>query len=258
MQRRPAAIVRHLCKDVPHNSAGHYNLYKIKLHHFKCGHCLKVAVSFFPMFTSSSEDGRKEAHVGQVDLVEQLVQRLAKGDTSARNELLTIASERLRFLVRKSLRQYPTVARWEESDDVLQGVLLRLMRALTSVTLTDGRHFFALSSTLIHRELMDLKRHYFGPEGQGANYASVAPRGDNSSAPELGATQTLDPERLTLWTEFHCRVEQLDPPLREVFDLKWYQGLTDAEAAAVLKIHPKSISRRWRESRLFLGEYLMV
>ena len=52
--------------------------------------------------------------------------RLRAGDASARDELLTMACERLRRLARKMLRGYPGVRRWEQTDDVLQNATLRL------------------------------------------------------------------------------------------------------------------------------------
>lgn len=191
------------------------------------------------------------------DPLDALVARHAAGDAAARAALLALASERLLSLVRQHLRNFPAVRRWEQTDDVLQGVLMRLDRALADTILRDARHFYALSSTLIRRELIDLKRHYYGPEGSGAHHHTAFPAADDTPRPtpvDIAASDTLDPQRLADWTDFHRSVETLPPELREVVDLLWYQGLTQDEAAARLNVASKTVSRRWREARIVLGK----
>jgi RNA polymerase sigma-70 factor (ECF subfamily) len=51
-------------------------------------------------------------------------------------------------------------------------------------------------------------------------------------------------------------VEALPEGERAVFDLLWYQGLTQAEAAVVLNVSEPTIRRRWRSARLHLHEAL--
>src|SRR3954454_19760024 len=104
--------------------------------------------------------------------------RLRAGDASARDELLGLACERLRRLARKMLKDYPGVGRWEQTDDVLQNVLLRLDPALQAVIPPTAHDFFRLAAAQIRRELIDLARHYHGPEGLGANHASHAGEDD--------------------------------------------------------------------------------
>jgi len=65
-----------------------------------------------------------------------------------------------------------------------------------------------------------------------------------------------EPDDLTMWMEFHGSVEALPKDLREVVDLLYYEGLTQAEAAAVLDISPRTLKRRWLEAKLFLHETL--
>jgi RNA polymerase sigma-70 factor (ECF subfamily) len=64
------------------------------------------------------------------------------------------------------------------------------------------------------------------------------------------------PDRLAAWAEFHRRAEGLPPEEREVFDLLWYQGLSQAEAAAVLGVSDRTAKRRWQAARLRLHEAL--
>ena len=61
---------------------------------------------------------------------------------------------------------------------------------------------------------------------------------------------------LAQWAVFHQRVGDLPTHFREVFDLLWYDGLPQPEAAILLEVSLKILKRRWREARLLLGERL--
>src|SRR5262245_1016606 len=86
------------------------------------------------------------------------LERLRAGDEGARQELLSGACERLRRLTGSMLRDYRRLKRWEQTDDVLQGALLRLYRALGTVTPATPREFYRLAALQIRRELIDLAR----------------------------------------------------------------------------------------------------
>ena len=146
------------------------------------------------------------------------------------------------------LRGFPRVHRWEQTDDVLQNSLVRLDRAMRSVVPTTAQEFLGLATTQIRRELIDLARRYSGPEGMGANHGSWADANANAGTDDAAADVselTHEPSRLALWTEFHRHVAELPEEDREVFELLWYQGLTQAEAGAVLGISERTVSRRW-------------
>ena len=67
---------------------------------------------------------------------------------------------------------------------------------------------------------------------------------------------TRDPDLLAAWTDFHREVEVLPADEREVFDLLFYQGLAQADAAAVLGVAEITIKRRWRGARMRLVQAL--
>src|SRR6266850_1826142 len=113
-------------------------------------------------------------------MMQQLLPRAVAGDAAAVDALLRHCSERLTILTRRMLGDYQRVRRWAETDDVLQNALVRLMGALRSVKPQTSRDFLALATLQIRRELIDLARHYYGPEGIGANHDS---RGNESQGP---------------------------------------------------------------------------
>jgi RNA polymerase sigma-70 factor (ECF subfamily) len=173
--------------------------------------------------------------------------------------LLEHAYERLRRLARKMFKGFPRVHRWEETDDVLQNAALRLWQALQEVKPSSVRPFYGLAALQIRRQLIDLTRQYYGPEGVGANHASNLDGDDSTNTPRAVAAKedsTQEPSRLAVWSEFHQRVDTLPEEEREVFDLLWYQELTQAEAARLLGISEATLKRRWVTARRRLHEML--
>jgi RNA polymerase sigma factor (sigma-70 family) len=198
-------------------------------------------------------------NVDQTTVIQGWVERLRLGDDSARAALLDCTCGRLTRLARKMLKSYPGVGRWEQTDDVLQNALVRLDRALKAVTPQSSRDYFRLAAAQIRRELIDLARHYSGPEGRVEHRTTNAESANHRCSPARArepSDTTCEPGRLASWTEFHRRIEGLAEEDREIFDLLWYQGLTQHEAALVLGVAERTVNRRWIAARLRLNEAL--
>jgi RNA polymerase sigma-70 factor (ECF subfamily) len=181
--------------------------------------------------------------------------RIRAGDRAATNEMLRAAEKRLEALARKMLDRFPSVRRFEETDDVLQSSLVRLVRALREVEPTSVRDFFGLAAEQMRRELVDLARHYYGPFGQGANTVD-GPRDAPATGPPDPAEGPHDLER---WRAFHDNIAGLPDREREVVGLIFYHGQTKAEAAESLGVNERTVRRLWtaalgRLRRAFLGE----
>src|SRR5262245_10801295 len=101
-------------------------------------------------------------NAAQVDTVRLhgLVDRMHAGDTVAANELLRAFHTRLEQLTRKMLRGHPVIRRWEDTNDILQGALVRLLRALDAVRPNSTLAFLGLAAMQIQRELLTVARHY--------------------------------------------------------------------------------------------------
>lgn len=190
----------------------------------------------------------------QTDEADDLLARHRAGDASAGDGLIRVAQVRFAALARAMLRRYPHIRRWEQTDDLLNAALARLHRSLREVRPETVRHFDNLAAAQIRRELIDLARSYYGPEGLGANHhtdgadpgARLAEIGDGSDRPE-----TLDE-----WVAFHEAVGRLPAEEREVFGLLWYRGMTHAQAAEALGVATKTVQRRWASARLLLQDAL--
>jgi hypothetical protein len=57
------------------------------------------------------------------------LERLAAGDSSARDRIMEISNDRLRALAHRLLGKFASVRRWDNTDDVAQNAAMRLHRA---------------------------------------------------------------------------------------------------------------------------------
>ena len=186
-------------------------------------------------------------HTAQLD---GLLDLMRAGDGTARKRLIEHACERLRGLARKMLRHYPKVHRWEETDDVFVEAVVRLHRALETVQPESPRHFYNLAATQIRRVLIDLARRYYGAEGLGSHHDTAARNPEGEVQPRYEqADLSGEPSGLAEWSEFHEQVEAMPEEEREVFNLIWYEEMTQEQAAEVLGVTTRTVRRRWREAR---------
>jgi RNA polymerase sigma-70 factor (ECF subfamily) len=173
-----------------------------------------------------------------------------RADAMTANLEIQSIEGRLRLLARRMLSQYPSVGRWDETDDVLQEALVRLDRALIQVSPGSDLHIMRLGALQIRRVLLDLARRYSSSHHFASNHES-------REVEELMGTDRLSSDgSLTIedWSEFHRQADQLPPPLREVVDLLWYMGLSQREVADTLEVTERTVQRRWREARLALHQ----
>jgi RNA polymerase sigma-70 factor (ECF subfamily) len=154
------------------------------------------------------------------------------------------------------LKGFPNVSRWVDTGDVLQNALMRLLRTLQQLQPESMRALYNLAAEHIRRELIDLARHFYGPEGVGANHHS-------SRGSETGQTVAWEPvapadcpDELDRWYHFHQEVEKLPSSHREVVSLIFYHGWTQADVASLFQVTERTIRRRWQEALLTLREAL--
>jgi RNA polymerase sigma factor (sigma-70 family) len=197
-----------------------------------------------------------------IQQIDQWLALLGRGDEAARfrarNGLITAASARLRRLAHLMLEGYPAVARAVETGDILGEAVIRLCRALEDeavlARMCSARDFLAIAALQIRRELLDLAR---SRSRSGANPGPIGAPGDTGHPGlEPAEVSSAQPERLALWTEFHRQVESLPDEEREVFDLLWYQELSQVEASSVLCVDERTVRRRWQSARLRLQQML--
>jgi RNA polymerase sigma-70 factor (ECF subfamily) len=184
------------------------------------------------------------------------VERIRLGDRSAREEMLRATYPRMERLARKMLRRFPIVGRWEETGDLLQNAVPRLLRALQEVDPPSVRDFFGLVAEQMRRELLDLARHYHHRHLQALRGASDAEGSEASGtlADPRDAAEAV--EELEKWCVFHEAVAGLLVEEREVVGLIYYHGWMQAEVAEHLQMSKRSVQRHWSATMLNLHERL--
>jgi RNA polymerase sigma-70 factor (ECF subfamily) len=176
--------------------------------------------------------------------LQRLLDLLRQGDQAAGPELIGRAYERLRFLARRILRRdFPRFDGRRGTDSMLNEAAVRLLRSLEEVRPATCRSFFNFAAVQIRRVLLSAVR--LDDRDRVVGLAEGA---------EPAAAD--DPAELAVWTEFHRRVEQLPPAEREVVNLLWYNGLTQAECAEMLGISPRMVSHHWVSARLKLADWV--
>lgn len=163
--------------------------------------------------------------------------------------------DRLVVLARRMLRAYPHLQRWEQTDDVVQEVAIRLCRSLQEIKPRSADELFGLAMLQIRRTLIDLARHHFGPLGQATHHRSDphlrAVCGAQEVAPEA-LDRCGEPQTIAQWAEFHEAVGRLPPAEREVFQYIWYGDASYTEVASRLGVARRTVIRRMNAARLRL------
>ncbi len=176
--------------------------------------------------------------------MEEWIDRLNQGDPGACAALLAHAQDRLRLLVRRILRGYPRVRQWEQTSGVLQGVNLRLLRSLKpgKQPPPTALDFLRLSAYHIRNEILDLLR---------KRNPLLLPE-----VPEQSVGAASDPLVYVHWAEIHEYIAHLPEHDRTYFDLLYYAGMTQSEAARTMGIGLREVRKRWAKLRREMGEWL--
>lgn len=187
----------------------------------------------------------------------ELLEDHAAGKPEAFDDIVRHAQDRLRRFASAMMRSSSVAREWHDTDDLLQGALIRLERALRDCQPTDATSFRKLATLQLKRELRDLIK---ALRRRKRDVGRVA-RLDNPVADGGTSPQAMDPadpatnhEHLLDWTDLHDAIERLPDEQREVMDLIFYNGLTHEQAATLLGVATKTIQRRLREAKESLAE----
>jgi RNA polymerase sigma-70 factor (ECF subfamily) len=187
-----------------------------------------------------------EAASASTRFLQSVLQSLANGDDSARVALIQHGLDRFRRLARHMFRPYADLLSLYETDDVLQQALIRLYKTLDEIKPDDVRALFGLMARQIRWVLLDLGRKHAGKA-----VGLLAASSDSIEGADMELEDPAgEPGGLLEWTHFHETIESLPEDPREMFDLLFYEGLSQAEAAEVLNVSIRTIKRRWQAARL--------
>jgi RNA polymerase sigma-70 factor (ECF subfamily) len=164
--------------------------------------------------------------------------------------LLDRAVCRLQMLSASMLyRSYPRLTHPPvnlQPDELLSGVVERLLKAMRGVHPQTVRQFFALANQHMRWELNDLARRLDNqPSPVALNEQAMSMPESTSSGLSQDGRRMLD------------AIEKLPDEEREAFDLVRIQALTQTEAADVLGVSIKTVQRRLNRALLVLSNELV-
>ena len=192
------------------------------------------------------------------------LERAVTGDAEARQRLLELTRDRLMHHARRFLHgRYARLEPFAQTDDVVQQLYIKILQHQDRFWVNARGEpvqtlaaFFGHISAWMRDVLCDLLRKAYGRDD---NHPAVLPLdgGPADTGPRHEpSSDTLNAEKVQRWTEFHEATARLPDDLRAVFDLLWYQELSQAEAATLLNVSERTIKRRWASARLRLHEVL--
>jgi RNA polymerase sigma factor (sigma-70 family) len=182
--------------------------------------------------------------------IDKLIERLRNKESKAREELIAYTLERLQKLTRRMFRKYPGLKTLEETDDIVQKLVIRLHRMLNELVPENTAAFFRLASQNIRWVLYDLAKSSaskYRPLNS-SDLASNDPKNDHRQA----VAPEGEPSSLIEWADFYGKINQLPEENRQIFDLLWFQGLSQIEAAKALNMPTRTFTRKWTETKLLI------
>ena len=176
------------------------------------------------------------------DLTE-LIRRASHGDQEAADALFSATYDDLHQLARARLRGGGRNTLLDTSS-LVQESYLRFAQA-GRLRIEDRVHFMRWAGRVMRSVIVDFARRRL-TERRGGDAAQV------TLTERLAAGQTPPEEEILSVHEALEKIGRFDARLVQVVELRYFGGLTDAEAAEALGVTDRTIRRDWEKARLLL------
>ena len=179
--------------------------------------------------------------------VETALSRLQAGEAGAFDDLVRLAYEWLGKRVAAILRDYPAVRL--PSDEILHDRVLGRLRTALATNPRTCEELTRLADRHIRWALRDIVRE----QRTRARGVSI----DETTRDETAPVWLADPEAGDALADFldhreraqfHEAAAALPEPLRRVFCLRYYGGLSEAETASDLGVTDRTVRNHWRQA----------
>jgi RNA polymerase sigma-70 factor, ECF subfamily len=176
------------------------------------------------------------------DEITRLLLEMREGNPEAAPNLIPLVYDQLRRTARSLLRN-------ERGDHTLQPTALvndALMRLIGKECLEwqSRAQFFAVSSKIMRHILIDHARAH-GADKRGGEFQKISL--DNVFAYEWRQADSF----LSL-NEALDRLQEFDPRLCSVVEMRFFAGMTEEEISDVLKVSVRTVKRDWQFARDWL------
>jgi RNA polymerase sigma factor (TIGR02999 family) len=168
-----------------------------------------------------------------------------EGDRRAAARLLPLVYDELRKLAKARLAQMPPGQTLQPTALVHEAYLRLIGKA--DLHLESRRHFFFAAARAMRDILVEQARAKAGPK-----------RGGGRRRVELQEVAEEGPpaEEVLALNEALARLEKEDPLKAQIVHLRYFAGMSAAEAAAVLGLSERTLHRHWRFTKAWLQSRL--
>lgn len=178
--------------------------------------------------------------------ITRLLQRLAKGDQNALEQLIGLVNEDLRRLAAACMRR-------EGQSHILQPtalvseLYLKLVKQ-RRINLKDRTAFFGVAAKIMRRILIEYARAEHARKRGGKQ--------ERILLDEIVLSSEGQPEELLAVDEALTRLQKSDPLQSRVVELRFFGGLTVRQTAEFLHMEPKLVEREWNFAKAWLHNEL--
>jgi RNA polymerase sigma factor (TIGR02999 family) len=171
--------------------------------------------------------------------VTEVLSALDRGETDAAERLLPLVQDELRRLAAQKLA-CDKPSETHDATALVHAAYQRLIGADKPPAYRDRAHFFAVAARAMRRILIEKAR------------VKLAQQDDPQQQQIDAATARKRDEELVALDEALEKLAATDPLKARLVELRYFAGLTGAQAAEVLGIPPAAADRSWAFARAWL------
>jgi len=179
----------------------------------------------------------------------ELIQKVADGDLAARDDLFAAAYSELRKLARSRLRDGGRNTSLETTALVHESYL-RFVK-VGELRIEDRSAFFAYASRVMRSVIVDAVRERQA-QRRGGDLSELTL--DTQVAAELPSGE----DEVLRVHEALLALEQAEPRLAQVVEMRYFGGYSELEIAEVLGVTERTVRRDWDKARLLLMSALKI
>ena len=180
--------------------------------------------------------------------VTSILSAIEQGDPQAAEQLLPLVYDELRRLAaRKLAREKP--GQTLQATALVHEAYLRLVDTERAQCWSSRRHFFSAAAEAMRRILIDSARRKRRPKHGGDRHRLDLDDAGDAIAPPVADLLALDEALEKLATE--------DKDSADLVKLRYFAGLSLAEAAEALGLPARTAGRRWAYARAWLSEEIL-
>ena len=174
--------------------------------------------------------------------VTQLLQAWGQGDAAAFEQLVPVVHAELRRIARRQMG-HERAGHTLQPTALVNEAYLKLVD-IRQIQWQDRAHFFAMSSRLMRRVLVDAARaRGYQKRGAGAQQVSLHE--------EMARTEAQGADVLALDAALE-KLTALDQRKSQVVEMRFFGGLSIEETAEALHVSERTVKRDWTMAKLWL------